>query len=87
MNGELRQAELKISGMTCAMCTKAVEASLLEKTGVILAQVNLGNETATVQYDPLQVKLADLKLLMVATAPRPKTSKYSRGNDLSPSAA
>ena len=58
---QTKHAELKIAGMTCAMCTKAVETSLLEKTGVILAQVNLGNETATVQYDPAQLRLTDLE--------------------------
>ena len=55
-----KQIELKVAGMTCAMCTKAVESSLLDKTGVVLAQVNLGNETATVQFDPAQVNLTEM---------------------------
>ncbi len=56
-----KQAELKISGMTCAMCSKTVENSLLGSNGVLSAQVNLGNETATVKYDPTLIKLADLE--------------------------
>ena len=56
-----RQTELKIGGMTCAMCSKAVESSLLDSEGVLFAQVNLGNETATIEYDPVKVKLTDLE--------------------------
>jgi len=61
MTGEnTKQAELKIAGMTCAMCAKTVESSLSNSDGVMFAQVNLGNEIATVEYDPAKVKLAEL---------------------------
>jgi Cu+-exporting ATPase len=56
-----KHAELKIAGMTCAMCSKTVENALLDSSGVFFAQVNLGNETATIDYDPAQIKLADLE--------------------------
>ena len=56
-----KHAELRIAGMTCAMCSKAVENSLLDSPGVVLAQVNLGNETAAVEYDPAQVTLPNLE--------------------------
>ena len=56
-----KHAELKIAGMTCAMCSKTVTNSLLDNNGVLFAQVNLGNETATVEYDPAKVKLTDLE--------------------------
>ncbi len=59
--GQTKHAELKIAGMTCAMCTRAVESSLLGSDGVIFAQVNLGNETATVEYDSEKIKLRDLE--------------------------
>ena len=58
---QTKQAELRIAGMTCAMCSKAVESSLLDSNGVLFAQVNLGNETATVEYDPSKVKLDELE--------------------------
>ncbi|MCP4397643.1 MAG: copper ion binding protein, partial [bacterium] len=58
---QTKQAELKIAGMTCAMCSKAVESSLLDSEGVIFAQVNLGNETASIEYDPERVKLTGLE--------------------------
>ncbi len=61
MTGEkTKSTELKISGMTCAMCVKAVERSLLDSEGVMFAQVNLGNELATVEYDPAKMNLAGL---------------------------
>jgi len=61
MTEERKKAELKISGMTCAMCATTIEKSLLDQEGVADAQVNLGNETAIVEYDSAKVKLADLE--------------------------
>ena len=60
-----KHAELKVAGMTCAMCSKAVESSLLESGGVISAQVNLGNETASIEYDPEQIELSGLEEAVV----------------------
>ena len=61
MAEERKKAELKISGMTCATCATTIEKSLLSQDGVANAQVNLGNETATVEYDSTKVKLTDLE--------------------------
>ena len=61
MVNEKKKAELKISGMTCAMCSSTVEKSLVSLPGVLKAQVNLGNELASVEYDPTQVNLGDLE--------------------------
>lgn len=47
-----KKTELKISGMTCANCATTIEKSLSHLGGVSKAQVNLGTETATVEYDP-----------------------------------
>ncbi len=57
----LRKATLKISGMTCVMCSTAVEKALLRLDGISKAQVNLGQETAAVEYDPEKVRLSDLE--------------------------
>ena len=46
--------------MTCASCATTIEKSLSHLGGVTKAQVNLGTETATVEYDPNKVKLPDL---------------------------
>ena len=60
-----KKIELKIAGMTCAMCAKTIEKSLLSLDGVSNAEVNLGNETAVVEYDPAKLKLADLEKAIV----------------------
>ncbi|HOO54109.1 MAG TPA: heavy metal translocating P-type ATPase [Methanothrix sp.] len=54
------KADLKISGMMCATCASTVEDALKEVEGVAGARVNLGTETASVEYDPAKAKLADL---------------------------
>lgn len=56
-----KKADLKIAGMTCATCATTIERSLLSTAGVAGAQVNLGTETATVEYDPGRAKLDDLE--------------------------
>jgi Cu+-exporting ATPase len=61
MANERKKAELKISGMTCAMCSSTIEKSLASLPGVLNAQVNLGNEIAFVEYNPTQVNLCDLE--------------------------
>ena len=58
---ENKKAELKVAGMVCAACTQAIEKALRNLDGVALAQVNLGTETASVEYDPEKLRLADLE--------------------------
>ena len=58
---EKARADMKIAGMTCAMCVKSVENALTEVPGVSEARVNLGSETAVVEYDPETVRLPDLE--------------------------
>jgi len=56
-----KKAELKISGMTCASCVTTIEKSLLNLKGVKKAQVNLGKETAVVEYDSSKIKLTEIE--------------------------
>ncbi|MBF0563953.1 MAG: copper-translocating P-type ATPase [Nitrospirae bacterium] len=46
----LTTADLRVTGMTCAACSSAVERSLLSVKGVIEASVNLATQRARVQY-------------------------------------
>ena len=55
-----KKTELKISGMTCASCATTIEKSLLNLKGVSKAQINLGTETATVEYDQDKIKINNL---------------------------
>jgi len=57
-----KRAELKVTGMACAACSAAIEKALRSKEGVVHAEVNLGTEIATVEYDPEKLKLADLEM-------------------------
>ena len=45
------QAEIRVGGMTCAMCAGAIEKALRQLPGVESAAVNLGSEQAVVSYD------------------------------------
>jgi Cu+-exporting ATPase len=53
-------ANLKISGMTCAMCSQAIESALTELDGVASANVNLASEKAHVVYNPSAIIIEDM---------------------------
>ncbi len=57
----MQWADLKISGLTCAACVKTVEKALAGVDGVASARVNLGRETATVEFDPRRAGLVRLE--------------------------
>ena len=50
----------KVKGMHCESCVLLIERTLKKKIGVSEAVVNLTTETATVSYDPVVIKDADL---------------------------
>ncbi|WML37346.1 heavy metal translocating P-type ATPase [Clostridium sp. OS1-26] len=52
---------LKIEGMTCAACSKAVERVTKKLDGVLEANVNLATEKLNVSFEPSKVKLSDIK--------------------------
>ncbi len=58
---EKKIAELKVAGMVCAACTAAIEKALKNQGGVSRAEINLGTEMASVEYDPEKLKLIDLE--------------------------
>lgn len=58
---ENKKAELKVSGMVCAACSLAIEKALRNLDGVALAEVNLGTEIASVEYNPEKLRLSDLE--------------------------
>ncbi len=53
--------QLKVVGMSCKHCQRAVEDSLLALKGVNRAEVNLGQGTVTIDYDETQVSLSAMK--------------------------
>ena len=52
---------LKIEGMTCAACSRAVERAVGKLFGVEGASVNLATEKLTGVYDPEAINLIDIK--------------------------
>jgi Cu+-exporting ATPase len=52
---------LKIDGMTCAACAKAVERTSKKLPGVTEASVNFATEKLNISYDETQVKLEDIQ--------------------------
>jgi len=56
-----KKIDLKITGMSCAACSGRIEKALNKLSGVHHAVVNLAIEKATVEFDPSQIKIADIK--------------------------
>ncbi len=52
---------LAVEGMSCASCSASVESMLNATAGVSSAVVNFAAERVTIEYDPAQVKLPQLK--------------------------
>lgn len=52
---------LRIEGMTCAACVKAVERAVKKIDGVNEANVNFATEKLNVSYDPSKVRVSDIK--------------------------
>lgn len=52
-----KEASLKLAGMRCVMCAKAIEDNLKRLSGIIDVSVNFANETAFVKYDPSKITL------------------------------
>ncbi len=57
---QTKQVILPITGMTCANCVATVERNLKKDKGVMVANVNLSSERATIEYNPDVSKLGDL---------------------------
>jgi len=62
---ESTSATLKIGGMTCAACSKAVERNVRKLDGVVEGNVNLATEKLTVIYEPSKLRLSDIKAAIV----------------------
>ncbi len=59
--GKSRKISFTVGGMSCASCAQTVEKSLAAINGVYRANVNIANDTGTVEYDPSDVGRDDLE--------------------------
>jgi P-type Cu+ transporter len=58
---ETNNKMLKIEGMTCAACAKAVERASKKLDGVVEANVNFATEKLSISYEPSKVRVSDIK--------------------------
>ncbi|MFO7968165.1 MAG: heavy metal translocating P-type ATPase [Archaeoglobaceae archaeon] len=56
-----KEVTLRVSGMTCAMCVKAIESAVGEMEGVSEVTINLTTESARVVFDPQKTTLNDIR--------------------------
>ena len=56
-----KNLELKIGGMSCAACSKAVERITKKLDGVESSSVNIATEKASIEYNPSQIKVSQIK--------------------------
>jgi len=57
---DIERREVPISGMTCVMCSRAVERSIGALPGVRGATVDLARERAAVEFDPSTTSMDDI---------------------------
>ncbi|MGD6834356.1 copper chaperone CopZ [Sutcliffiella halmapala] len=57
----MEQVTLKVSGMSCGHCVKAVEGSVGELTGVNAVKVDLASGTVAVEYKSEDLTLDQIK--------------------------
>lgn len=57
----MQNVTLKVQGMSCGHCVKAVESSVGELKGIENVKVNLDDAEAVVSFDEAQVSLEDIK--------------------------
>jgi Cu+-exporting ATPase len=65
------RATILIGGMSCAACAGRVEKAIKNLPGITAASVNLATNKATVAYEPLTVKLSDIREAIVKSGYKP----------------
>ena len=57
--------KLPISGMSCAACSARIERVLTKTPGILNASVNLATEKASIEYNPAEVEMGDIKSIIL----------------------
>lgn len=58
---QTKTVTIPIRGMTCASCASRIEKTLNKQEGIAKASVNLATEKAMVEYDPLVIRLSQIR--------------------------
>ncbi len=61
MSTEVKEANIQITGMTCAACATRIEKGLNKMEGVKKASVNLALEKSSIKYDPSKLSESDFE--------------------------
>lgn len=61
----MKKESLKVTGMTCAACAKAVEKGISKMDGVNAAGVNFATEKLTVEFDENKVGIVEVKTAVI----------------------
>ena len=61
MDTKMNVNDIKISGMTCASCAKAVERAVKKLDSSVEASVNMATEKLSISYDKEKVKNEDIE--------------------------
>lgn len=61
MSSDIKEANLQITGMTCAACATRIEKGLNKMDGVEQATVNLALEKSSIKYDPAKLSEEDFE--------------------------
>lgn len=57
----MEKVTLKVEGMSCGHCVKAVEGSVGELTGVSTVKVNLESKSVDIEFNASEVSLDTIK--------------------------
>lgn len=77
-----KTAALLIEGMSCAACSAAVERVTKKLEGVLSAQVNLTTNRGQFEYDPVRVKLSEIKAAIEKAGYTPRDIEGEKTRDL-----
>jgi len=62
-----KKVVLPIKGMTCAACAARIEKNLKKNQGISSANVNFAMEKASVEFDPEEITILDIKHIIEKT--------------------
>ena len=57
MDTKMNVDDIKITGMTCASCAKAVERAVKKLDSSVEANVNMATEKLSISYDRIKLKM------------------------------
>ncbi|MDO5575839.1 MAG: heavy metal translocating P-type ATPase [Fibrobacter sp.] len=72
-----KKISVAVSGMHCAGCASRLEKFLNQKDGIADANVNFGNETASVTYDPQKITALGIQKAIIEAGFEPVYHKAS----------